>query len=117
MGVIIRMDSTNAILSRRRMQPGGEAQIKFTKECAKAFNNYAPFKTGLLKDISIEIGVDFIRYDVPYARKQFYTNAGKGRQGTARGGLRGKHWDKRAWNDKGHEILQTIANFCGGRTE
>ena len=117
MGLTIRMDSTNAILSRRRMQPGGEAQIKFTKECAKAFNNYVPFKTGMLKDISIEIGVDFIRYDVPYARKQFYANAGKGKQGTAIGGLRGKRWDKRAWIDKSTEILHTMADFCGGRAE
>ena len=116
MGLTIRLDSTNAILSRRRMQQGGEAQIKFTKECAKAFNNYVPFKTGLLKDGSVEMGVDFIRYDTAYARKQFYTNAGNGKQGTSLGGLRGKRWDKRGWNDKSTEILQTIAEFCGGRT-
>ena len=115
MGLTIRMDSTNAILARRRMQRGGEAQIKFTKECAKAFNNYVPFRTGRLKDMNVEIGVDHIRYNAPYAKKQFYANQGNGRQGTSIGGLRGSHWDRRAWNNKGSEIVHTIANFCGGR--
>jgi len=40
MGIQIRMDSVDAILSRRRLQQGGQAQVFFTKECAKAMNNY-----------------------------------------------------------------------------
>ena len=41
--LIVRMNSVNEILSKRRMQNGGEAQVYLTKECAKAFNNYTPF--------------------------------------------------------------------------
>ena len=37
--LIVRMNSVNEILSKRRMQNGGEAQVYLTKECAKAFNS------------------------------------------------------------------------------
>ena len=67
-----------------------------------------------LKDMDITIGVDTITYYAPYARIQFYTNAGKGREGTSKGGLRGKRWDRRCWNDKGEEIVKNVAKFCGG---
>lgn len=117
MGIQIRMDSVDAILSRRRMQQGGPAQIFFTKECAKEMNNFAPLKTGRLKDMSVELGVDFVAYDTPYARRQFYTNAGNGIGGTNRGGIRGKRWDKRMWIAKGDLIVKNVARFCGGRSE
>lgn len=113
-GLTVRMNSTNEILSRRRMQNGGEAQVYMTKECAKAFNNYTPFLTGRLKDMDITLGVSSITYYAPYARKQYYTNQGKGREGTSLGGLRGARWDKRCWNDKGKEIVKNVAKFCGG---
>ena len=112
--LIVRMNSVNEILSKRRMQNGGEAQVYLTKECAKAFNNYTPFLTGRLKDMDITIGVDTITYYAPYARIQFYTNAGKGREGTSKGGLRGKRWDRRCWNDKAEQIVKSEAMFCGG---
>lgn len=113
----VRLDSTNAILSRRRLQTGGPAQIFFTKECAKAMNNFIPLKTGRLKDMSVEMGVNFVAYTTPYARKQFYANAGNGIGGTNRGGIRGQHWDRRAWIVKGSSIVKKVANFCGGRSQ
>lgn len=113
MGVKIKLDSTNKILAKRKLQKGGEAQIHFTKECAKFMNNYVPFKTGKLKDLSVTMGADYIKYDTPYARKQFYTNSGGGIKN--RSGLRGKRWDKRMWNDKHGTIIKSIADFVGGR--
>jgi len=40
MTVHIRMDNTQKVLLKRHLQNNGEAQILFTKECAKAMNNY-----------------------------------------------------------------------------
>lgn len=114
--VKIEMNPTQKILLKRHLNENGEAQIKFTKECYKAMNPYTPFATGRLKDWMIEVKPACIEFNAPYAAKQFYTNAGNGKQGTSIGGLRGKRWDKRAWADKGDGIVKTIAEFCGGRT-
>ena len=115
MGVRVNMDSTQKILLRRYLNNNGQAQIKFTKECAKAFNNYIPFKTGRLKDMMITLQAKSITYSAPYAKRQYYTNLGNGTQGTNMGGLRGKYWDKRAWQNHGNTIIQSIASFVGGR--
>lgn len=115
MGVRVNMDSTQKILLKRYLNRNGNAQVKFTQEVAKACNNYVPFKTGRLKDMMIELQSNKIIYNAPYAAKMYYTNKGNGSQGINIGGLRGKRWDKRAWADKGSEIVTTIAEFVGGR--
>lgn len=113
----LEMDPTQKILLKRYLNKNGDAQVKFTKECAKQMNNYVPFLTGRLKDMNIEMTATSIIYNAPYARKQYYTNAGNGKQGMNSGGLRGKLWDKRMWPDKGPGIVKTIADFVGGRTK
>lgn len=40
MVVRIQMDDAQKILLKRHLQKNGEAQVKFTKECAKQMNNY-----------------------------------------------------------------------------
>lgn len=108
--VRIEINDTQKVLLKRHLNKNGQAQIKFTKEVAKECNNYVPFLTGRLKDMSIELQTSKIIYNAPYAAKQYYTNGGGNK-----GPLRGKLWDKRMWSDKGDKIIQTIARFCGGR--
>ncbi|ACA54530.1 capsid protein [Clostridium botulinum] len=108
--VRIQIDKTEKILLKRYLNKNGQAQIKFTQEVAKECNNYVPFLTGRLKDMSVELKIDKLIYNAPYAAKQYYTN-----KGGNRGALRGKYWDKRMWSDKGDRIVQTIADFVGGR--
>lgn len=115
--VKIKMDKTQKILLKRHLNNNGEAQMKFSKECAKGMNNYVPFQTGRLKDIDVVVNKNNVTYEAPYAKKEYYTNKGNGRQGTSQGGLRGKHWDKRMWVDKGYRIIKTIADFVGGRSK
>ena len=114
--VRIEIYDRQKILLKRHLNKNGEAQIKFTQEVAKESNNYIPFETGRLKDSMIEFKVNKIIYHAPYARKQYYGNKGLGKQGTALGGLRGKYWDKRMWNDKGDNIVESIAKFVGGKS-
>lgn len=113
--VRVKMDNTGRILLKRYLNKDGQAQERFTKEIAKESDNYVPFQTGRLKNMMIEIKVSSIKYNAPYAARQYYTNKGNSRQGTANGGLRGKHWDRRMWADKGNGIVRTIAEFVGGR--
>ena len=115
--VRIKMDDTGRILLKRALNKDGKAQEKFTKEVAKYSNNYVPYQTGRLKDMMVEIKTSKIIYNAPYAKKQYYTNKGNGKQGTSLGGLRGKMWDRRMWQDKGNEIVKSIAQFVGGRSK
>lgn len=113
MNVRVKLDTTNKILAKRKLKKSGEAQIFFTKQCAKEMNAYVPFLTGRLKDMSVSMGTDYVKYSTPYARKQYYTNSGKGIKNHS--GLRGKLWDKKMWNNKGPTIVKNIANFIGGK--
>ena len=112
MNVKIQMNDTQKILLARSLNKNGQAQVKFTKEVAKSCNNYVPFKTGRLKDMMVTLSTDKITYNAPYAAKQYYTN-----KGGNKGALRGKFWDKRMWSDKGDKIVQSIAEFCGGKSK
>ena len=113
MSIKVKLDPTNKILTKRKLQKGGEAQIFFTKQCAKEMNDFVPFFTGRLKDMSVIIGIDYVKYSISYARKQYYTNSGKGIKNHS--GLRGKVWDKKMWNNKGPAIVKNIANLIGGK--
>lgn len=115
--VTLKMDGTQKILLKRYLNNNGKAQMQFSKECAKWMNNYVPFDKGRLKDWNVVVNQNNVTYNAPYAKKQYYTNKGNGKQGTSNGGLRGKYWDKRMWNDKGDGIVKTIADFCGGRSK
>ena len=54
---------------------------------------------------------------MPYARRQYFENAGYGKEGNSKGGLRGKLWVKRCWADNGKNICKSVAQFVGGRAE
>lgn len=111
------MNDAQKILLKRYLNANGEAQVKFTQEVAKEFNNYVPLDTGRLKDMTVELQPSKIIYNAPYARKQFYNNKGNGKQGLNQGGLRGKRWDRRCWIDNGDRIVKSIAEFVGGRSK
>lgn len=113
----LQMDPTQKILLKRYLNKNGKAQAFFTKTCEKHMNKYVPFLTGNLKDGECSIKKTKIIYAAPYARKQFYTNQGKGNNGTSFGGLRGKRWDKRMMSSEGNTIVKEVANFVGGRAK
>ena len=113
--VKIQMDPTQKILLRRYLNQNGKAQQYFTKQVAAKSEPYIPFDTGRLKDIDVTIETKRIIYSAPYAKKQYYSNKGMGKGGLHNGGLRGRYWDKRCWQQRGNEIVQSVANFVGGK--
>ena len=114
--VKIYMNDKQKILLARSLNKYGEGQSYFTKECAKAFDNYVPYLTGRLKNMSVSIEPDKVIYSAKYAKVQFYNNKGTGRQGVSLGGLRGKQWSARSWIDNADTIVKSVARFCGGHT-
>lgn len=115
--VKIQIDPTQKILLKRALNENGKGQQYFTKQVAKYANNYTPYLTGRLKDIDVEIQTSKIIYSAPYASKVYYTNKGTGRQGMAHGGLRGPKWIPRMWNQRGNEIVKSVAQYCGVRAK
>lgn len=113
--VKIQMDSSQKILLRRYLNQNGKAQQYFTKQVAAKSEPYIPFDTGRLKDIDVTIETKRIIYSAPYAKKQYYSNKGMGKGGLHNGGLRGSRWIPRMWTQKGDEIVQSVAKFCGGK--
>lgn len=105
--VSINLDSTEKILLKRNLNKNGAAQRFFTSEVRRMMDSYVPMDTAVLKNTAVE-DVDKITYVQPYARRQYYENKGKG--------LRGRLWDKRMFADRGQEITESVAKFCGGRS-
>ena len=115
--VRIKMDHSQKILLKRGLNKNGKGQVFFTKECAKVFNNFIPFKTGRMKDMMVFIETSKIKYNAPYAEEQYYRNKGNGKQGMNNGGLRGPYWDRRSWAVNGDEVVKKTAKFCGVKSK
>ena len=89
---------TAQLLKERGLQKGGKVQKYIDSECIRHMDKYTPFRAGFLKRSVIlgsVIGSGILKYVAPYARQNYYSNAGRGNEGTARGGLRGRLWFER----------------------
>lgn len=127
MGITIKLDvkSADQILKSRGLGPNGEVQKHFTKMVFKLSKPYTPLYKKFLSEKNVNVGTDFLEYDVPYARYQWYGFAmtGKPRKEVARdkplkyfqAPMRGKEWIYRMWKDRKDEILDSIARMAGGR--
>ena len=90
-----------------------KAQKFIDSEVLRLSDPYIPFRTGMLKKSGISgtvIGSGVVEYTAPYAKQQYYTNAGHGKEGLNKSqgtkGLRGKFWFERMKADHKAEILK-----------
>ena len=112
--VTINLDPVEKMLLKRKLDENGQAQLFFATEIARLSEPYVPFLDGDLKNKKT-ISPKKITYNMPYAKRQYFGNSGYGKEGTSKGGLRGKLWVKRCWSDKGKDICKSVAQFVGGR--
>jgi len=96
------------------------AKQKFSKaqkvvdiEVLRRSDPYVPYLSGKLKEsgtLGTVVGSGEIRYVMPYARRQYYENAGRGKEGLhasgGHAGLRGKLWFERMKADQKDDILR-----------
>lgn len=109
---------TSKILGERGLDPGGRAQQYVDSEVLRLTDPYVPMLTGALKKSGITgtvVGSGLVVYKAPHARRQYYTNAGRGKQGTQRGGLRGRYWFARMKADHGKQIIAGAKKIAGGK--
>ena len=104
----LKIDPADKILLKRNLNRNGKGQQFFTHEVRRLSDPYVPFLSGTLKDTAQEL-TNRIEYVQPYARRLYYENRGNG--------LRGSHWTERMWADRGKEIIQSVAAYCGGKTK
>lgn len=110
--VRIKMDSNQEILLKRHLNKNGDVQRAFTRSVRRRSDKYTPFLTGALKNTAKE-SESSITYVVPYARKNYFANRGRGFQGTSYGGLRGRDWTNRMWAAEGDEVISELAKIAG----
>ncbi|KAI3349037.1 minor capsid protein [Clostridium botulinum] len=110
MGFKLKFDDLTQIALRRNLQKDGKAQQFLTNEIARLSDDYIPMDSGTLKN-NKSITQYSITYKSPYACRQWYENKG------ASGGRRGKEWTNRMWQDRGQEIVKSVADLVGGKAK
>lgn len=66
----IKLNSANEILKRLKLDGNGEVQTFYTATCQKHMDKYVPKDIGNLRD-NLDIGIDYITYESPYAEYQY----------------------------------------------
>lgn len=112
--VRVNMTSKQRALLDRGLNKNGLVQRAFTSSVRRHSDKYVPFLNGPLKNTAIE-KPSSIEYVQPYARRNYYTNRGRGYQGTSYGGLRGRNWTNRMWAAEGDTIIQEMASLAGAK--
>ncbi|WP_176107502.1 minor capsid protein [Clostridium saccharobutylicum] len=114
--------SPQQILTARGLGTDNRAQKFFTNEVFKQCQPYVPRDEGILST-TVNLADNSITYVSPYARYQYYGKVMAGKAPKHATGkslkyngapMRGSHWDKRCWVDRGNEILQGVASITGG---
>ncbi len=101
----------NLLLAKRSLNKGGKAQIFVDSEVLRCCDSYVPFRTGMLKRSGITAtvkGSGMVRYNTPYARLNYYSNKGNGKEGMNKGGKRGRLWFERMKPDYKDSILNGV---------
>lgn len=102
MAIKVQIDSASKIKKRLGIEKNGKAQLFLATEATKRMDKYVPKDSGVLKD-SHDIEPHKITYFQPYARKQFYTNKGKG--------IRGKKWHLKMLSAEKKMLVKDIENY------
>lgn len=97
---------TERIKTLKGFGNAGRVQRQFTREVAKAADNYTPYDTGRLKNIMLEIQDNALVYNADYAHKQYFTDMKHTKHNQS--GLRGSHWVERAWADNKDKIIKNV---------
>lgn len=106
------------LLQERDLQRGGMVQKTIDSECVRLMDKFTPKRSGeLIKSATRGTvnGTGEIHQIAPYARRNYYHNAGRGTEGTAYGGLRGSRWFERMKAVYKKVILEKAAQLGGAK--
>lgn len=106
--MIFRTKAVRELIRSHGLDEGGAVQCYIDSSVLRYCDPYVPKDTGMLirsGTIHTVIGSGCVKYKTPYARQNYYCNAGRGRNGLQHGGLRGRLWFERMKADKKEIIL------------
>lgn len=114
----VKINPTSQIEVRLGINPSGEVQKFFTNTCYKHMNEYVPMDEGNLRT-NVDIQIDSITYESPYARYQYYGVREDGThqvQNYTTPGT-GSYWDKRMVSAEGKDIIKEVQDYLerGGK--
>lgn len=119
-----------AILSRRGLGASTAARKYLASTVARLCDPYVPMSAGSgahmknQKEIRESGGAVELRYPGPYVHYQYKGEVMAGRAPKHYTGrainyhsapMRGKQWDKRMMADRGDEVVDSLADFVGGK--
>lgn len=112
----VQMNSVNNIKARLGIDPNGKVQKFITNTCYKHMDKYVPMDFGDLRT-NVDIGDDYITYESPYARYQYYGIRQDGTHevenyttpGT------GPYWDMKMWSAEKENVLKEVQDYVGGK--
>lgn len=108
------------LASARGLNTGERVQKFIDNEVLRQSEPYVPMlNKDLIRSgpINTKIGSGEVIYRTPYARRQYYENAGMGKEGMSKGGRRGKQWFERMKANHREQILAGAARIAGGKGE
>lgn len=116
MGVQIQMRTVEELMKKRGIQRGGAVQKYIDSSVVRYCDKYVPMLTGTLKKAKGTVyGSGYVRYNEPYAKRQYYSNKGRGREGMSNKGLRGRLWFERMKTAHKKTILSNAAKMAGAK--
>ena len=107
----MRLKPTSVILGKLGLEPNGKTQSFFTQTCAKHMDKYVPMNEGNLRQYRIE--GNYIIYEQPYARYQYYGMREDGTHfvhnyttpGT------GTYWNKRMVSAEMQDVVEEVQKY------
>lgn len=122
MNIKLHFNTTKRIMSDKGLSENGAVQEVVDSEVLRRCDPYVPMLTGTLKrsgTLGTVIGSGLVTWKCVYAHRQYYNNAGRGKQGTTKHNshnykcLRGKLWFERMKADQGDEIIRMAKERAG----
>lgn len=108
----VKLQPTSSIKIALGIESNGRVQKFFTNTCYKHMDKYVPMDNGDLRT-NVDIQVNSITYEMPYARYQYYgvreDGTHKVRKYTTPG--TGPYWDKRMASAESDKIVQEVQDF------
>ena len=109
----VKMKPTSVIKAHLGLDPNGRVQKFFQNTCYKHMDKYVPQDEGNLRTIVDLSNPQYIVYEMPYAKYQYYGMREDGthvvKNYTTPG--TGTYWDKRMVSAEMQDILKEVQDF------
>lgn len=107
--VKLKMQPVNVIQANLGINPNGKVHKFFTNTCYRYMDKYVPMDNGDLRTV-VDIGSDYIAYEMPYAFYQYYGQREDGShkvQNYTTPGT-GPYWDRQMVSAEMQDVLKEV---------